>query len=162
MEREEKMSDALYLNGSIASIIFVVVIYALKMIQLKCEDMVILQNGTTLRDIIYFNAECWINFFFSVCCVSMCYLLSNIYDKKLSLVIFRYCILFISFVLIIRCLFNMLHSNGIVNAEWVSDSTALILTTLRAIYKIKAIKISIKNAHITSGSIEHRRGHSGN
>lgn len=122
-----------YLQLALVCILCAFSCYIIKMFRFPGDTIIVRHPDSTLHDIIYFNAENFVNMFGLITCVNLCYFICAAFPAYKLAYYFKYILLTLGGICFIRTMFHFFTYCEIIKAEYVLDCIIFIIGIIKVI-----------------------------
>lgn len=131
-----------YIHIAICAIVSAMVCYIMKMIRFPGDDLIIRLPDITLHDIVYFNAENFVNLFGLVACTNLCYFISSTWANSILVYHLKVIMLLCTCICFVRCCGHFFTYYKVSDIEKVIDYTIIIIFIINyLLYRFKHASI---------------------
>lgn len=133
----------IYLHTAIGALVLSVPIYCLPLIHLDYFDTVVMKNGATLYDVVYFNSVKAINFLLLTAVTYLCFWIDDICPDTILIKRLKYFALFLTGVSFVRMVFHFFTYSKI---GWLEIGLYFVVAVIGLVKYIRTAK-GIKNGN---------------
>ena len=123
-----------YIQVAIWAIVCSGVCYVLKMNRFHGDVIIVMQPDITLHDIIYFNAENFVNLFDLVACCNLCYFISACYPKSSIAFHVKHIVFLFTALCTVRTIGHFFTYYHISGSEKVVDYLIVLIFVIRYLF----------------------------